>query len=160
VSGSFAAILPVKLLSDDHTLAPELADSTSAFGNHHIFAAQPPQFQQVKLTSIQVNTHFRPFLRFLFHIFDTLVAAVIFCFMKPEFRLEKTRDPTRSKKTVKLVVQFYRMSFLRTATPQAKLKYVLNFSKCVLFAGEIVNLRVVLNVYMILRFMFACREES
>ena len=64
------------------------------------------------------------------------------------------------KKTVKLVVQFYRMSFLRTATPQAKLKYVLNFSKCVLFAGEIVNLRIVLNVYMILRLTFACREEK
>jgi hypothetical protein len=39
-------------------------------------------------------------------------------------------------------------------------KSVLNFSKCVLFAGEIVNLRVVLNVYMIPRLTFACREEK
>jgi hypothetical protein len=59
MSGSFAAILPVELPSNDHALALELADSTRAFGNHHIFAAQPPQFQEVKLTSIQLNTHFR-----------------------------------------------------------------------------------------------------
>ena len=114
----------------------------------------------MKLASIQVNTHFRLFLRLLFHIFDTLVVAVIFCFMKPEFRFEKTRDPNAFKKTVKLAVQVYRMSFRMAVTPQTKLKYVLNFSKCVLFAGEIVNLRIVLNVYMILRLTFACREEK
>ena len=112
MSGCFAAILPVKLSSNDHALALELADSTGAFGNHHILAAQPPQFQQVKLTSIQVNTHFRLFLRFLFHSFDTLVATVIFSFMKPEFRFEKTRRHVHSRNTERPVAEFFRKYFL------------------------------------------------
>ncbi len=109
---SFAPVLAVELFSDYHALILEFADSTSAFGNHHIFATQPPQFQQMKLTPIQVNTHLPLFLRFLFHTFDTLGAAVIFCFMKAEFRFWKTQDLCAQKNSAELVVQLYRKHLL------------------------------------------------
>jgi len=60
----------------------------------------------------------------------------------------------RAQKKLEACVSVLSPAILWAVNFSDRSKSVLNFSKCVLFAGEIVNLRVVLNVYMILRLMF------
>ena len=88
-----AAVFSVELLSDYRAFAFELADFTGALGDHHVFAAQPPQFDEVELASIEIHFHSGSLFSSICVSFlqslstaSLLSAEAIFCFMNPESR--------------------------------------------------------------------------